>query len=591
MNARTVPISVEARQHGKPLMRGTAVLKHCPYSTFCREMVSSGGAVALAHLKGGEDASLILDVEPEHEFGLAAANLIRSKEWNADYLQQVPVCVRKNGLCVNQWFPPAANAILNEAEGQMNVNNSISGEKLPFVVSNSKEVEVMALDENMGTVEVSGVVPSRGHYVFIVQYFNPDNTPLTVDVTLQNGHLHHAQLPLSYCPSVIGCRAVIQDKERPDVTQFFIDDKYTASFYFNESQKGPDSITSLPFHSYSDSLLSPQPVDVSSEYIQKCSTNNFENDPSSVIEYCRQKVFSLTSEYNMAAMPCECSSQGSTSFTCEEYGGQCPCRPNIVGRRCDRCASGYYSFPDCIKCRCPDNHLCDEHIGQCFCPPHVEGKHCDKCKANVGGRKCDKCLPGFYGFPHCYECACEVKGTTDEICEATSAACKCKKNVIGENCDICRPGTFDLRASNPDGCAECFCFGATDRCRSSFLPVTFVNFDEEAWNVSPSGSVSRINGKVAYQSEGTGAEDVYFLAPLGNSRDFTASYGLQLSFTVSSNPRNGETKMSAAPDIQLVGNGTILDFWAREQPADPRIPFNVEIKLLPVGFPEIFLEC
>lgn len=59
------------------------------------------------------------------------------------------MCIRKNGQCVNQWFPPAANAILNEAEAQMNVNNSIAGEKLPFVVANSKEVEVMALDENL----------------------------------------------------------------------------------------------------------------------------------------------------------------------------------------------------------------------------------------------------------------------------------------------------------------------------------------------------------------------------------------------------------------------------------------------------------
>lgn len=128
----------------------------------------------------------------------------------------------------------------------------------------------------------------------------------------------------------------------------------------------------------------------------------------------------------------------------------------------------------------------------------VIGVH-HRCKANVGGRKCDRCLPGFYGFPHCYECTCEMKGTMEEICDPTNAACKCKvhvyspnyfvneiasqihsitilfqKNVIGENCDVCNPGTFDLRASNTDGCAECFCFGVTSRCRSSFLPITFV---------------------------------------------------------------------------------------------------------------------
>ncbi|VDP12271.1 unnamed protein product [Onchocerca flexuosa] len=620
-----IPLTLEVRQFGQLLIRENIVLKHCSYSTFCREVVTSAAGVAPIHLKD-EELAITLIVESKHEFGLTAVNLVKMENWDISYLQQVPVCIRKNGHCISQWFPPVANGVLNEAESQMNANNSISGEKLPFVIANPKEVQVIALDENMGTVEVSGVVPSHGHYVFIVHYFNPDNAFLIVDVTLQNGHLYHAELPFPYCPSVIGCRAVIREKERRDVIQFFIDDKYTASFYFNESQKGPlyiDSIISLPFHSYSDTLLTPLLVDVSMEYIQECSLDNFRNDPSNVSEYCRQKIFSLTSEYNMAAFPCECSSQGSISFMCEEYGGKCSCRSNIIGRRCDRCAPGYYGFPDCIKCRCSDNHLCDENTGQCFCPPHVEGKHCDSCvphsfgydpligcqlcgcqqngseagqlqcdpdngqclcKANVGGRKCDKCLPGFYGFPHCYECACEVKGTTEEICESTSAACKCKKNVIGENCDICRPGTFDLRSSNSDGCSECFCFGATDRCRSSFLPVTFVNFDEGAWKVYPNESALHSHGKVIYEAKNDNEDDIYFLAPVGSGHDFTTSYGLQLSFVILSNPRDDETKMSSAPDVRLVGNNTILDFWAREQPANPRIPFSVEIKLLPENF-------
>ncbi|VDM96599.1 unnamed protein product [Thelazia callipaeda] len=626
-NVKTIPLIVQAQQNGRLLMNGTVVLKNCPYSTFCREVVSSNGSVLSVALKHDNNVTVILGVEQDHEFGLATAYLVNAKDWNVDYLQQISVCIRKNGQCVSQWFPPAANGIVSEAESQMNLNISISGDKLPFSVANPRDVQVMALDENMGTVEVTGVVPSHGHYVFIVQYFNPDNTLLTVDVTLQNGHVHHAQVPFSYCPSVIGCRTLIRDKERPDVIQFAIEDKYTASFYFSERQKGPiyiDSITSLPFNSYSSTLLSPLPMDLSDEYIQECNTNNFENDPSNISDYCRQKVFSLTSDYNMAALPCECSSQGSTSFMCKEYGGECPCRANIIGRRCDRCASGYYSFPDCIS-SCPDNHLCDERTGQCFCPPHVEGKNCDSCvpyafgydpligcqlcgchqngsegeqlqcdpdsgqclcKANVGGRKCNECLPGFYGFPHCYECACEIKGTTEEICEATSATCKCKKNVIGENCDTCRTGAFDLRVSNPEGCAECFCFGATDRCRSSFLPVTFVNFDEEAWKVYPNKSVKLSNGRVVYHAENDSSDDVYFLAPIGSNHDFTTSYGLQLSFMISSDPKQNETAMSSAPDIQIVGNNTTLDFWAREQPANPRIPFIVEMKLLPENLME-----
>lgn len=59
------------------------------------------------------------------------------------------MCIRKNGHCVSQWFPPVPNGILNEAESQMNANHSVSGEKLPSIIANPREVQVMALDENM----------------------------------------------------------------------------------------------------------------------------------------------------------------------------------------------------------------------------------------------------------------------------------------------------------------------------------------------------------------------------------------------------------------------------------------------------------
>lgn len=59
---------------------------------------------------------------------------------------------------------------------------------------------------------------------------------------------------------------------------------------------------------------------------------------------------------------------------------------------------------------------------------------------------------------------------------------------------------------------------------------------------------------------------------------------------ITSNPRDGETKMNPAPDVQLVGNNTVLDSWAREQPANPRTPFSVEIKLLPVNLDTMFAK-
>ena len=42
--------------------------------------------------------------------------------------------------------------------------------------------------------------------------------------------------------------------------------------------------------------------------------------------------------------PCECDNTGSESTLCDKYTGQCPCKKNVDGRRCDRCAPGTYGF-------------------------------------------------------------------------------------------------------------------------------------------------------------------------------------------------------------------------------------------------------
>lgn len=55
-----------------------------------------------------------------------------------------------------------------------------------------------------------------------------------------------------------------------------------------------------------------------------------------------------------------------------------------------------------------------------------------------------------------------------------------QENVEGVRCDQCRVGTFHLDPTNPKGCTSCFCFGATDRCRSSEKRRT------EVWSESPS---------------------------------------------------------------------------------------------------------
>ena len=48
------------------------------------------------------------------------------------------------------------------------------------------------------------------------------------------------------------------------------------------------------------------------------------------------------------------------------------------------------------------------------------------CLENVGGRKCDTCLPGHHSFPYCQMCNCDPVGTEEGICNQVTSQCLCK---------------------------------------------------------------------------------------------------------------------------------------------------------------------
>ena len=65
--------------------------------------------------------------------------------------------------------------------------------------------------------------------------------------------------------------------------------------------------------------------------------------------FCQDGVFTITTDFNNGALRCQCDIDGSLSFDCARFGGQCQCRENIIGRQCSRCEEGYYGFPRCVS--------------------------------------------------------------------------------------------------------------------------------------------------------------------------------------------------------------------------------------------------
>ncbi|XP_050312326.1 laminin subunit gamma-1-like isoform X2 [Anthonomus grandis grandis] len=221
----------------------------------------------------------------------------------------------------------------------------------------------------------------------------------------------------------------------------------------------------------------------------------------------------------MKCIPCDCNSHASI---CESETGRCICQHNTDGENCEVCARGFYGNAlagtpeDCRPCGCPDNGPCvqlDEEVTMCTeCPAGYSGPKCDlcsdgyfgdprgrfgppsqclpcdcnenidpnaigncnstsgeclRCIYNTGGRRCEVCLPGFFGnalvLPKgdCKRCQCHPLGTIEDPeegeprCDQTTGACACKDHVIGTNCDQCETGYFKLLSG--EGCHSCNC--------------------------------------------------------------------------------------------------------------------------------------
>ena len=137
-------------------------------------------------------------------------------------------------------------------------------------------------------------------------------------------------------------------------------------------------------------------------------------------------------------MPCNCNTTGSLVLQCDQFSGQCSCKPGITGSKCDRCSIGYFSFMEkgCTACECNrEGSLslqCDES-GQCSCRLGVSGRRCDMCAENFAGngthcfrklcRSFLSCLllNNFFALVACGVCYSDVQAGVEELRQRVKA--------------------------------------------------------------------------------------------------------------------------------------------------------------------------
>uniref|UniRef100_A0A8C5LFF2 Laminin subunit alpha-2 n=1 Tax=Jaculus jaculus TaxID=51337 RepID=A0A8C5LFF2_JACJA len=159
---------------------------------------------------------------------------------------------------------------------------------------------------------------------------------------------------------------------------------------------------------------------------------------------CKPETFGLQSARGCA--PCNCNSFGSKSFDCEE-NGQCWCQPGVAGKKCDHCAHGYFNFQEggCTACDC--SHLgnnCDPKTGRCICPPNTIGEKCSECAPNTWGHSI---------VTGCMGCNCSTVGSSDSQCNIHTGQCNCHPKFTGAKCTECSRGHW-----NYPHCVPCDCF-------------------------------------------------------------------------------------------------------------------------------------
>ncbi|XP_028966336.1 laminin subunit alpha-1 [Galendromus occidentalis] len=310
---------------------------------------------------------------------------------------------------------------------------------------------------------------------------------------------------------------------------------------------------------------------------------------------------------NDTCTPCECNGHATECRFDEQADSVCVhCTGNTAGQFCEKCKPGFYRtanmlpHDDCIPCKCgkdgasgdcvPDNSFDRREPGECICATGYTGKDCTECE--IGYRKSGS---------SCIECSCDPRGAAVNDCDADD--CRCKSHVKGITCNQCKAGFYNLNFNNPNGCAECYCFGITNRCQESDLPVRIIEKEPAHWEVSDLNNQQKLPTHPSEDFPGATREALLDLATFNPAdkilywkapREYVGakmnSYGAAPDVKVSFEPSRGDVSeggfLDKRADIVLRGkNGKLIGAVSADvKPTDEQAQYHIQNPLREHGF-------